>query len=89
MKLLVAALAALAGSVASAAGASLHNGDSEVRTISVSEQGRLTELEVLPGEALEFCQSGCFVTYPGGDIEALVGTEKIEILDGKHRYRAD
>lgn len=62
--------------------ASAVNLDSEPRTLIVTEGGSQAELAVAPGETVEFCQSGCFVTLPNGDREALTGAETIEISGG-------
>ncbi|WP_157016136.1 hypothetical protein [Mesorhizobium xinjiangense] len=63
------------------------NNDSEPRTLIVSEGGSRTELPIAAGETVEFCPSGCFVTMPNGDREALTGKETIEISNGKARIR--
>jgi hypothetical protein len=62
--------------------ASATNLDSEPRTLLVTEGGNQTELAVAGGETVEFCQTGCFVTMPNGDREALTGSEIIEISNG-------
>jgi hypothetical protein len=38
---------------------------------------------VAPGETVDFCSGGCFVTFPNGDREALKGDETITISGGK------
>ncbi len=62
--------------------ASAVNLDSEPRTLVVTEGGNKSELAVAAGETVEFCPSGCFVTMPNGDREALTGSETIEISGG-------
>jgi hypothetical protein len=62
--------------------ASATNLDSEPRTLLVTEGGSQTELAVGGGETVEFCPTGCFVTMPNGDREALTGSEIIEISNG-------
>ncbi|MBX3576953.1 MAG: hypothetical protein KF723_07075 [Rhizobiaceae bacterium] len=63
--------------------ASAVNMDSEPRTLVVTDAtGTQTELAIGAGETVEFCASGCFVTMPNGDREALNGTEMIEIVGG-------
>lgn len=85
-RLLLAILATtLAGQAATAATAV--NRDGEPRTIMVTEGGRQTELVIAAGETLQFCPTGCFVTLPNGDREALTGTETLEISGGQGRIR--
>ncbi len=48
----------------------------------MTEGGSKNELALAAGETVEFCQSGCFVTMPNGDREALTGSETIEISGG-------
>lgn len=80
-------LAALAAVVNAAAAATAVNKDAEPRTIIVTEGGDRTELLLAAGETVEFCPSGCFVTLPNGDREALTGSETVEIVDGVARIR--
>lgn len=77
-------LAAIALTVAGSAGhaASVVNKDAETRTLIVTEGGGKTELALAAGETLEFCPKGCFVTLPNGDLEALSGSETVEISGG-------
>lgn len=62
--------------------ASAVNKDAEVRTLVVTEGGSKSELTLAAGETVEFCPSGCFVTLPNGDLEALTGSETVEISGG-------
>ena len=82
----IVALALLAASGAAQA-ASAVNRDAEVRVLVVTEGSSRTELSVDAGQTVEFCASGCFVTMPNGDREALKGSETIEIQDGKGTVR--
>ena len=83
MKRLMVALVVLAGLSGAAAAASVTNGDGEAVMLKVTEGSQQSELAVGPGETIEFCASGCFVTMPNGDREALSGTEKVTISGGK------
>jgi len=65
--------------------ASAVNKDSEPRTLVVTEGSTKNDLVVGPGETVDFCPSGCFVTFPNGDRQALTGSETIEITGGKAR----
>lgn len=67
--------------------ASAVNRDSEPRTLIVTEGGSKTELAIAAGDTVEFCPSGCFVTMPNGDREALTGSETVEISGGTARIR--
>ena len=87
LKHFVATVFLLAGSAGSASAASAVNLDSEPRTLIVTEGGSRTELALAAGETVEFCPSGCFVTMPNGDLEALTGVETIEISGGVARIR--
>ena len=73
-------LAAIGGPAFAASAVNL---DSEPRTLIVTEGGSKSELAVGAGETVEFCPSGCFVTLPNGDREALTGSETIEISGGQ------
>lgn len=81
----IAAGAAIAVSLSMGAAyaATISNKDSEARTIVVTEGASKRELLVAAGETVEFCSSGCFVTFPNGDREALTGDEAITINGGK------
>lgn len=80
-----AALIVVAGSQALAASAT--NLDPEPHTLIVTEGGNQSELAVAAGETVEFCPSGCFVTLPNGDREALTGAEIIEISGGVAKFK--
>lgn len=67
--------------------ASVVNKDSEIRTLNVTDGGRKMKLPLHPGETVEFCPNGCFVTWPNGDLEALTGSETIEISGGVARIK--
>lgn len=85
-KSLVAAVALLAAG-GSAYAASAVNKDAQTRTLIVTEGGSKSELALAAGETVEFCSSGCFVTMPNGDLEALTGSETIEISGGVGRIK--
>ena len=67
--------------------ASAVNKDAETRTLIVTEGGSKTELALAAGETVEFCPNGCFVTLPNGDLEALTGSETVEISGGVARIK--
>jgi hypothetical protein len=77
------ALVVLAGLSSAAVAASVTNGDGDAVLLKVTEGGQQSELAVGPGQTVEFCASGCFVTMPNGDREALSGSEKVTISGGK------
>ena len=77
-----AAILMLAAVGGQAHSASAVNHDSEPHTLIVTEGDSKTELAVGAGETVQFCQTGCFVTMPNGDREALSGSEVIEISGG-------
>lgn len=81
LKHLVAVIVVMAAA-GSAHAASAVNRDNEPRTLIVTEGGSKSELALGPGETVDFCPSGCFVTLPNGDLEALTGTETVEISGG-------
>ena len=85
-KSLVAAVA-LVAAIGSAHAASAVNKDAETRTLIVTEGGGKTELALAAGETVEFCPNGCFVTLPNGDLEALTGSETVEISGGVARIK--
>lgn len=70
-----------------ASAASVVNKDDQPRTIIVTQGGSKSEIVVNSGETVSFCQSGCFVTMPNGDREALSGAEAIEISGGVAHIR--
>ena len=65
-----------------ASAASIINRDAEPQTVVVTEGGDKSELTVGPGESVDFCSGGCFVTMPNGDRQALTGAETVEISGG-------
>lgn len=77
-------LLALAG-VSSAA--SIVNRDAETYSVIVTEGSSQAEVTVAAGQTVDVCPSGCFVTLPNGDRQALSGTEIVEISGGKARIR--
>ena len=85
-KSLIAAVVLLSAAGA-ASGASAVNKDAETRTLIVTEGGGKSELTLAAGETVEFCPKGCFVTLPNGDLEALTGSETIEISGGVARVK--
>lgn len=79
-KFLVAAALALAvATPAAASAATVTNRDDTAHTLIVTEGGQQVELSIGPGESIEICPSGCFVTMPNGDREVLTGSERLEI----------
>ena len=85
-KPVVTAIAFLAAG-GSAFAASAVNKDAQTRTLIVTEGGGKTEQALAAGETVEFCPSGCFVTMPNGDLEALTGSETVEISGGVARIK--
>lgn len=85
-KSVVAAVAFLAMG-GSAFAASAINKDAQTRTLIVTEGGAKSELTLGSGETAEFCPNGCFVTMPNGDLEALTGSETVEISGGVARIK--
>jgi hypothetical protein len=75
----VVALLAMSGPALTATAVNL---DSEPRTLIVTEGASKSELTIAGGETIDFCPTGCFVTMPNGDREALTGSETIEISGG-------
>ncbi|EFM57233.1 hypothetical protein [Brucella inopinata] len=70
-------------SMGGAYAAKLSNNDSGPQTIVVTEGASKREMIVAAGETVDFCPSGCFVTFPNGDRAALIGNETISINGGK------
>lgn len=64
---------------AAATAATVTNADDVAHTIVVSEGGSQTELSIGPGETIDICPQGCFVTMPNGDREVLTGSETLQI----------
>jgi hypothetical protein len=87
MKTYLSAAAGLLALAGAAHGASAVNMDAEPRTLIVTEGGARSELSIAAGETVEFCVSGCFVTLPNGDREALSGSETVEISGGVGRIK--
>jgi hypothetical protein len=85
-KSLVAAVA-LVAAIGSVHAASAVNKDAETRTLVVTEGGSKSDLALAAGETVEFCPNGCFVTLPNGDLEALTGSETVEISGGVARIK--
>jgi opacity protein-like surface antigen len=83
----LAAAVALVAAIGSAHAASAVNKDAETRTLVVTEGGNKTDLALAGGETVEFCPNGCFVTLPNGDLEALTGSETVEISGGVARIK--
>ena len=86
LKSLAAAIAVLAVG-GSASAASVVNKDTKIRTLIVTEGGSKTKLALHAGETVQFCPNGCFVTWPNGDLEALTGSETIDISGGVARIK--
>ena len=78
-------LALAAGGQALAASAT--NFDNQPYTLLATEAGSQSESAGAAGETVQFCPSGCFVTMPNGDREALSGSENIEISGGQAKIR--
>lgn len=83
MKSVLAVGTALFALSAPALAASAVNNDAEVRVLVVTEGSRQQELAIAPGQTVQFCPSGCFVTMPNGDRTVLGGGEAIEITGGR------
>lgn len=82
MKKFSAVLIALFAMSSVASAASVINRDADAQTLMVTEGADKAELTVGPGETVEFCDGGCFVTMPNGDRQALTGSETVEISGG-------
>lgn len=74
-----------AAAPAAAAAATVTNLDDTAHTLVVSEGDSRTELSIGPGETIQICAAGCFVTMPNGDREVLTGTETLEIEASRGR----
>lgn len=81
------ALAVLMASATTGFAASVKNLDADAHTLTVTDGGNKSQLQVAAGETVEFCPKGCFVTLPNGDREALTGTETLEISGGIGRIK--
>jgi hypothetical protein len=77
------AVSMLAASMGGSYAAKISNKDSAAQTIVVTEGASKREMVVAPGDTVDFCSSGCFVTFPNGDREALTGDETITLTGGK------
>ncbi|WP_343314650.1 hypothetical protein AAIB41_05645 [Brucella sp. BE17] len=82
-QIVLAAVAIFGLPVAGAYAADVTNQDSVAQTIVVTEGASKREMIVAPNETVDFCSSGCFVTFPNGDRQALTGEETITISGGK------
>lgn len=82
MKKISAAIIAIIALTHGANAASVINRDADAQTLIVTEGADKAELVVGAGETVEFCTSGCFVTMPNGDRQALTGSETVEISGG-------
>ncbi len=82
MKKFSVALVSMLMMTGAASAASIINRDAEPQTVVVTEGADKTELTLAAGESVEFCASGCFVTMPNGDRQALTGSETVEISGG-------
>lgn len=83
MRTTIAILLLLALPTVPAQAASITNSDASAYTLVVTEGSQQTEVGIAPGQSIDICSSGCFVTMPNGDREALTGTETVEISGGK------
>jgi hypothetical protein len=84
MKLLASAFAFLCVSLLAghAMAASITNSDSEALTLQITEEGVRADMVIEPGETVEVCTAGCFLTLPNGDRTVLEGEEAVEIIGG-------
>ncbi len=63
--------------------ATISNNDGEAYLLKITEGGQRSEVGLPAGGKLTVCPSGCFLTLPNGDREALSGGETVEISGGK------
>lgn len=70
---------------AMASAASVTNHDDVEHTLIVTEGGNQIELNIGPGETVEICPEGCFVTMPNGDREVLKSSETLSIEASRGR----
>lgn len=82
MNKVILAMVALAAMNGAAYAASVVNRDADTVVLMVTEGSDKVELSVGPGETIEFCDTGCFITMPNGDREVLTGAETVEISGG-------
>lgn len=83
MNKLAAATIILLVSAGSALAATVTNKESSVRVLVVTQGATKNQLVVGSGETVNFCNKGCFVTFPNGDREALTGSETVELSGGR------
>lgn len=83
-KLFIAAAMAITVAMPAVA-ATVTNRDDTTQTLIVTEGGEQVQLSIGPGESIEICPTGCFVTMPNGDREVLTGTERLEIEASRGR----
>lgn len=83
-KLLIATGVALVVAMPAIA-ATVTNRDETVQTLTITEGTEQVKLSIGPGESVEICPGGCFVTMPNGDREVLTGSERLEIEAGRGR----
>jgi len=83
-KLFIAATMAITVAMPAIA-ATVTNRDDTTQTLIVTEGGEQVQLSIGPGESIEICPTGCFVTMPNGDREVLTGTERLEIEASRGR----
>ena len=86
LKAVAAATLFLGGALAANA-ASIMNADGQAYTLVVTEGGQQAEVGIGAGETKQLCASGCFITMPNGDREALSGSETVEINGGKASFK--
>ena len=87
MKRLLIAAAALALGAVSAGAATVINKDDKDYTLTVTEGGDRSEIGLGAGQTISLCNSGCFITMPNGDREALTGNETVEINGGRAKVK--
>lgn len=79
-------LVALAVTIPVAAyAAKVTNLDNVTHTLTITEGENKIELNIGPGETIDICPSGCFVTMPNGDREVLTGQETLQIEASRGR----
>jgi hypothetical protein len=66
-----------------AGAATIVNNDSQAYQLKITESGHQSEVGIAPGQSIEACASGCFLTLPNGDRETLSGSETVTIVGGK------
>ncbi len=68
---------------AEAGAATIVNKDAQPYLLKITESGHQSEVGIAPGQSVDACASGCFLTMPNGDRETLSGSESVEIVGGK------